>query len=82
MRLSSAFSSVPPELPRLSGFKFAKRFSTSSKSFANVLPADAMSSRDASSAVGQRDTARSAPEQRTLGLKFEPLDLLAYRRLR
>jgi len=32
--------------------------------------------------VGQRDTARSASEQRTLGLERKPLDVLAYRRLR
>ena len=32
--------------------------------------------------VGQCDTACCPPEQGPLGLKFEPLDLLAYRRLR
>src|SRR3984957_4056031 len=32
--------------------------------------------------IGEPDTARRAPEQRTFGLKFEALDLLTYRRLR
>jgi hypothetical protein len=32
--------------------------------------------------IGQRDAARRAPEQGTLGFEFKPLDLLAHRRLR
>jgi hypothetical protein len=32
--------------------------------------------------IRQRDAACRAPEQGTLGLELEPLDLLAYRRLR
>ena len=32
--------------------------------------------------IRQRDAARRAPEQGTLGLELQPLDLLAYRRLR